>query len=49
MSLTFLTKEKKKLLLMDKIDSITELKNPSFIKPLLISYTQKGVQKNGKL
>ncbi|MEN8302721.1 MAG: NUDIX domain-containing protein [Campylobacterota bacterium] len=30
---------------MDKIDSITELKNPSFIKPLLINYTQKGVQK----
>ena len=30
---------------MDKIDSITELKNPNFIKPMLINYTQKGVQK----
>ena len=46
MNLIFLMKEKKrKLNLMDKIDSITELKNPSFIKPLLINYTQKGIQK----
>jgi len=45
MSHTFTMKEKKKLLSMDKIDSITELKNPSFIKPMLINYTQKGVQK----
>jgi len=30
---------------MDKIDSITQLKNPNFIKPMLINYTQKGVQK----
>jgi len=30
---------------MGKIDSITELKNPNFIKPMLINYTQKGVEK----
>ena len=30
---------------MDKIDSIQELQNPSFIKPILINYTQKETQK----
>jgi UDP-sugar diphosphatase len=30
---------------MNKIDLIEELKNPKFIKPMLINYTQKGVQK----
>jgi len=30
---------------MDKIDSITELKDPNFIKPILINYTQKNIQK----
>ena len=46
MNLIFLMKEKKKKLnLMGKIDSITELKSPNFIKPMLINYTQKGVQK----
>ena len=30
---------------MGKIDSITELKNPNFIKPMLINYTQKGIEK----
>ncbi len=30
---------------MDKIDSITELQNPNFIKPILINYTQKNIQK----
>jgi len=30
---------------MDKIDSITELKNPSFIKPIQINYTQAGKSK----
>lgn len=30
---------------MDKIDSTEELNNPQFIKPMLINYTQKGVQK----
>ncbi len=45
MNLIFTMRRKKKLLLMDKIDSITELKNPNFIKPMLINYTQKGVQK----
>jgi UDP-sugar diphosphatase len=30
---------------MDKIDAITELKNPQFIKPILINYTQKGFKK----
>jgi UDP-sugar diphosphatase len=30
---------------MDKIESIHELKNPNFIKPILINYIQKGVQK----
>ncbi len=27
---------------MDKIDSITELKNPKYIKPITINYTHKG-------
>ena len=35
----------KKVLKMDKIDSITELKNPKFIKPIQINYTQKNKQK----
>ncbi|WP_457743648.1 NUDIX domain-containing protein [Sulfurimonas sp.] len=30
---------------MAKIDSIQELKNPNFIKPIEINYTQKGIQK----
>ena len=30
---------------MDKITSITELKNPKFIKPIKIHYTQKNKQK----
>jgi len=30
---------------MDKIDSITELKNPKFVKPIRIHYTQNGNQK----
>ncbi|MDQ7045061.1 MAG: NUDIX hydrolase [Sulfurimonas sp.] len=30
---------------MDKIDSITELKNPKFIKPIQINYTQAGKSK----
>ena len=30
---------------MDKIDSITELKNPNFIKPIQINYTQAGKSK----
>ncbi|MEA3371382.1 MAG: NUDIX hydrolase [Campylobacterota bacterium] len=30
---------------MDKINSTEELKNPQFIKPMLINYTQKGVEK----
>jgi len=30
---------------MHQIDSVEELKNPKFIKPMLINYTQKGVQK----
>lgn len=30
---------------MDKIDSITELKNPKFIKPMQINYTQSGQKK----
>ena len=30
---------------MDKIDSITELKNPNFIKPIQINYTQAGKKK----
>jgi len=30
---------------MDKIDSTEELKNPQYIKPMLINYTQKGVEK----
>jgi len=30
---------------MGKIDSIQELKNPNFIKPIEINYTQKGIKK----
>lgn len=30
---------------MAKIDSVSELKNPSFIKPILINYTLKNVKK----
>lgn len=30
---------------MDKIDSISELKNPKFIKPIKINYTQSGEKK----
>lgn len=30
---------------MGRINSTEELKNPQFIKPMLINYTQKGVQK----
>lgn len=30
---------------MDKIDSITELKNPKYIKPIQINYTQAGKSK----
>ena len=30
---------------MDKIDSITQLKNPNFLKPIQINYTQAGKQK----
>jgi len=30
---------------MDKIDSITTLDKPNFIKPILIHYTQKGIKK----
>jgi UDP-sugar diphosphatase len=30
---------------MDKINSISELKNPAFIKPILINYSQKGQEK----
>lgn len=30
---------------MDKIDSITELKNPKFIKPIKINYTQNGTKR----
>lgn len=30
---------------MSKIDSITDLKNPHFIKPIKINYTQKGIEK----
>ena len=30
---------------MDKVDLISELKNPKFIKPMLINYTHKGVKK----
>jgi len=30
---------------MDKITSIKELKNPNFVKPVEINYTQKGIQK----
>ena len=30
---------------MPKINSIQELKNPNFTKPILINYTQNGVQK----
>ena len=31
---------------MIKIDSISELKNPSFIKPILINYSINGVKRN---
>ena len=30
---------------MAKIDSITSLKNPNFVKPILINYTQKNIKK----
>ena len=30
---------------MHKIDSITELEKPIFVKPILINYTQKGIKK----
>ena len=30
---------------MDKIDSVTELKNPKFIKPIKLNYTQNGQKK----
>ena len=30
---------------MGKIDSIQELKNPKFIRPIEINYTQKGIKK----
>jgi UDP-sugar diphosphatase len=30
---------------MDKIDSIQDLKNPNFIKPIEINYTQNGISK----
>ena len=30
---------------MDKIDSITKLENPNFIKPIQINYTQSGTKK----
>ena len=30
---------------MHKIDSITELEKPNFVKPILINYTQKGIKK----
>ena len=30
---------------MEKIDTTSELTNPQFVKPLLIKYTQKGIQK----
>ena len=30
---------------MNKIDSIEKLKNPSFIKPILINYTQGGIKR----
>jgi len=33
------------ILNMDKIDSITKLDKPNFIKPILINYTQKGIKK----
>ncbi len=31
--------------LLDKIDSVSELKNPKFIKPIKIHYTQNGLKK----
>lgn len=30
---------------MDKIDSITSLENPKYVKPILINYTQKNIKK----
>lgn len=30
---------------MNKIDSMEKLENPSFIKPIMINYTQDGIQK----
>jgi len=31
--------------IINKIDSIEELKNPQFVKPMLLNYTHKGIQK----